>query len=280
MRLEDESAVFRDTVSADYADIVVAVTQLGSPTTLMVLLAILFWCGSRRRSALVISYGVAGLGFVLALETLLGLPRPPESVYLTSIDVEGYGFPSGHAFASVVVYGGLVSVYDRLRDPVALLGAGTLVAAVSLSRVVLGVHYLGDVIVGAILGVVFVAAMNRVSRGMPTVGFTVAAALAVPAVYVTNAAAYAVLALGAAIGGLLTAGWIDRLPQLRSRLEGLVLVIVGGSVLVALRIVETVVDLTPLLVALYAALVAWIVFAPALVDRVGGTVFGSPETDS
>ncbi len=280
MRLEDESAVFRDTVSADYADIVVAVTQLGSPTTLMVLLAILFWCGSRRRSALVISYGVAGLGFMLALETLLGLPRPPESVYLTSIDVEGYGFPSGHAFASVVVYGGLVSVYDRLRDPIALLGAGTLVAAVSLSRVVLGVHYLGDVIVGAILGVVFVAAMNRVSRGMPTVGFAVALALAVPAVYVTDAAAYAVLALGAAIGGLLTTGWIDRLPRLRSRLEGLVLVVVGGSVLVALRIVETIVDLTPLLVALYAVFVAWIVFAPALVDRVGWTILESSGTDS
>ena len=280
MRLEDESAVFRDTVSADYADIVVAVTQLGSPTTLMVLLAILFWCGSRRRSALVISYGVAGVGFMLALETLLGLPRPPESVYLTSIDVEGYGFPSGHAFASVVVYGGLVSVYDRLRDPVALLGAGTLVAAVSLSRVVLGVHYLGDVIVGAILGVAFVTAMNRVSRGMPTVGFSVAAALAVPAVYVTNAAAYAILALGAAIGGLLTAGWIDQLPRLRSRLEGLVLVAVGVTVIVALRIVETVVDLTPLLVALYAVLVAWIVFAPALVDRVGGAILEAPETDS
>ena len=280
MRLEDESAVFRDTISAEYADIVVAVTELGSPTTLMLVLAILFWCGSRRRSALVISYGVAGLGFMLALETLLGLPRPPESVYLTSIDVEGYGFPSGHAFASVVVYGGLVSVYDRPRDPVALLGAGTLVAAVSLSRVVLGVHYLGDVIVGAILGVVFVAAMNRVSRGMPTVGFAVALALAVPAVYVTDAAAYAVLALGAAIGGLLTTGWIDRLPRLRSRLEGLVLVVVGGSVLVALRIVETIVDLTPLLVALYAVFVAWIVFAPALVDRVGWTILESSGTDS
>ncbi|SDJ49427.1 phosphatase PAP2 family protein [Natronorubrum texcoconense] len=280
MRLEEESAVVRDAISAEYADLVVAVTELGSPTTLMVILAVLFWCGSRRRSALVISYGVAGLGFILALETLLGLPRPPESVYLTSIDVEGYGFPSGHAFASVVVYGGLVSAYDRLRDPVALLGAGALVVAVSLSRVVLGVHYLGDVVVGAILGVAFVTAMSRVSRGMPTVGFAVALALAIPAVYVTGAAAYAVLALGAAIGGLLTTGWIDRLPRLRSRLEGAVLVAVGITVIVALRIVETIVDVTPLLVALYAVLVAWIVFAPALVDRVGGTILGSPGADS
>lgn len=265
MRLEEESEIVRDAISAEYADIVVAVTELGSPATLIVLLAVLFWCGGRRRSALVISYAVAGLGFILALETLLGLPRPPEAVYLTSIDVEGYGFPSGHAFASAVVYGGLVSVYDRLRDPVALLGAGTLVVAVSLSRVVLGVHYLGDVIVGAILGVAFVAAMNRLSRGMPTVGFAVAVALAIPAVYVTGAAVYAVLALGGAIGGLLTAGWIDRLPPLRSRLEGAVLVVVGSGVLVALQLAEAVVDLTPLLAALYAALVAWIVFAPAVV---------------
>ncbi|WP_440771088.1 phosphatase PAP2 family protein [Natronorubrum sp. DTA28] len=280
MRLEEESAVIRDAISAEYADIVVAVTELGSPTTLLVLLAVLFWCGSRRRSALVISYGVAGLGFMLALETLLGLPRPPESVYLTSIDVEGYGFPSGHAFASVVVYGGLVSAYDRLRDPIALLSAGALVVAVSLSRVVLGVHYLGDVVVGAILGVAFVTTMSRVCRGMPTIGFAVALALAIPAVYVTGAAAYAILALGAAIGGLLTTGWIDRLPRLRSRLEGAVLVAVGITVIVALRIVETIVDVTPLLVALYAVLVAWIVFAPALVDRVGGTILGSPRTDS
>ncbi|SEH15954.1 PAP2 superfamily protein [Natronorubrum sediminis] len=275
MRLEDESALIREEVPSSYADLVVAITELGSPTPLLIVLAIVFWWGNRRRSALVISYGVAGLGFILTLETVLGIPRPPEDIMLTSLEVEGYGFPSGHAFASMVVYGGLAVAYDRLRDPWIVLGVVTLVVAVSLSRVVLGVHYLGDVIVGAILGIAFIVAMNRISRGIPTVGFGLAVVLSAPAVYVTDASPYAVLALGSAIGGLLATCWIDRLPRLHSRLEGVALVAVGGGVALVFLIVESLVTFTPGLVVLYAALVGWIVVAPAVVGRLSTLLFGS-----
>ncbi|MXV61254.1 phosphatase PAP2 family protein [Natronorubrum sp. JWXQ-INN-674] len=266
MRLEDESAPLREAVPAEYADIVVAVTELGSVTTLMMLLAVLFWWHDRRRSALVISYAVAGLAVLLSVETLLGLPRPPEDVWIASIEVDGYGFPSGHAFAAAVVYGGLVSAYDRGRDWRALLGAGTVVALVSLSRVVLGVHYLGDVLVGAGLGIAFVVLMDRLTRGAPTVGFAIALVLAVPAVYVTGAAPDALLGLGGAIGGVLVAGRIDRLPDLRSRLEAVVLLAVGGAIAVVVQVVETLVTFAPVLVALYAVLVAWVFLAPAVVS--------------
>lgn len=269
MRLEGESAAIREAVPAEYADGVIAITELGSPTVLMVLLAVLFWCGNRRRSALVISYGVAGLGFVLALETLLALPRPPEEALLTSLEVEGYGVPSGHAFASVVVYGGLVSAYDRLRDPIPVAAAGTVIVAASLSRVALGVHYLGDVIAGVGLGIAFLVVMNRLTGGVPLVGFAAALVLAIPAVVLTDAAANAVLALGGAVGGVLTAGRIDRLPRLRSRLEALALVAIGGGVVAGLQLLESVVEFVPGLVGLYAILVAWIVFAPAVVGTVG-----------
>lgn len=274
MRLEEESIPIRESVPTEYAEAVVAITELGSPVALLIVLAVVFWWGNRRRSALVISYGVAGLGFILTLETVLGIPRPPEEAMLTSLEVEGYGFPSGHAFASMVVYGGLAVVYDRLRDPWVVLGAGTLVVAISLSRVVLGVHYLGDVIVGAILGVAFIVAMDRFSRGIPTVGFGLAVVLSTPAVYVTDASPYAVLALGSAIGGLLATCWIDRLPQLRSRLEAVALVAVGGGVALVLLTLESVVTFTPGLVVLYAALVGWIVVAPAVVGRLSALIFG------
>ncbi|MDQ2049478.1 phosphatase PAP2 family protein [Natronolimnohabitans sp. A-GB9] len=267
MRLEDESEPIRGAVPAEYADVVVAITELGGPTTLMVLLAVLFWCHDRRRSALVISYAVAGLGFMLTLETVLGLPRPPESALLTPLEIDGYGFPSGHAFAATVVYGGLISVFDRLRDWRAMTAAAAIIVAISLSRVVLGVHYLGDVIVGIVLGIVFVAAMNRLTRSIPTLGFAIAAVFAVPAVFLTGGTTDSVLALGGAIGGVLTAGRIDRLPALRSRLEGLVLVAVGGGIVVGLRTMETVVEVAPLLVALYAVLVAWVFSAPLVVGR-------------
>ena len=268
MRLEEESVPVRDVVPAEYADVVVVITEFGGPSVLLLLLAVVFWCRHRRRTALVVSYAVAGLGFILALETVFGLPRPPESVRPTPIDVDGYGFPSGHAFAATVVYGGLVSAYDRLRDPLAVAGVTIVIVAISLSRVVLGVHYLGDVIAGVALGVVFVAAMNRLTRGSPLVGFGIAVVAAIPAVYLSPMTTSAILALGGAIGGLLTAGSIDRLPDLQSRLEALVLVVVGCGVVFGLRALEPIITFDPLLVALYAVLVAWVIFAPAVIGTV------------
>nr|WP_049889438.1 phosphatase PAP2 family protein [Natronolimnohabitans innermongolicus] len=272
MRFEDESEAIRDAASAESADLAAAVTSLAEPAVLLTILAVVFWVGNRRRTALVLSYGVAALGFYVSLEALLGLPHSLESALLAPAEVGADGFPSGHAFGAMVVYGGLVGAYERLRDPLAVAIAGALIVAVSLSRVILGTHYLGDVLVGAALGVGFVIAMNRLTRGAPVVGFLIAAVLAGLAVFLPETAAYDVLALGAALGGLLTAGWIDRLPSPRSRLEAAVLVVAGVAVVAAIRLVETALEFAPLLVALYAAFVAWVVFAPELVGRLSSAL--------
>ena len=270
MRLKEQSAFVRDAVTAEYAEVVVFITELGGTTALMLLLAVLFWWSSRRRSALVISYAVAGLALMLALKTLFALPRPPADAMLVALEAErtGYGFPSGHAFAAAVVYGGLVSAYDRTRDRRALLAAGTLVVLVSLSRVVLGVHYLGDVIVGAGLGVGFVLAMDRLTGGDPTIGFAVALCLSVPAVVITGGAADSLLGLGGSIGGLLGSRRLPALPALRTRLEGVALLIVGGGFVAVVQAAESAVEsVEPLLVVLYALLVAGILLAPAAIGR-------------
>ena len=270
MRLEEQSTLVRDAVSAEYADLVVFVTELGGTTALMLLLAVLFWWSSRRRSALVISYAVAGLALMLSLKTLFALPRPPADAMLVALEDErtGYGFPSGHAFAATVVYGGLVSVYDRTRDSQALFASGTLVVLVSLSRVALGVHYLGDVIVGAALGVAFVVVMNRLTDGDPTTGFAIALVLSIPAVVIVGGTTDPMLGLGGSIGGLLGSRRLPALPALRSRLEGLVLLTVGGGFVAVVQIAETVVEtVEPLLVVLYAILLVGIFLAPAAVGR-------------
>lgn len=270
MRLEEASGVIRDAVPAGYADPIVLITELGGTTALMFLLATLFWCGSRRRNALVISYAVAGLALILSLKALFALPRPPADAMLVPLEGEreGYGFPSGHAFAAAVVYGGLVSAYDRTRDPRAVAAAGSLVALVSLSRVVLGVHYLGDVIVGAVLGVAFVVAMDRLTRGDPAVGFAVALALSVPAFAIAGGNEDALLGLGGSIGGLLGSRRLPALPALRSRLEGAALLVVGIGFVALVRGLESAVaTVEPLLVVLYAVLVAGIFLAPAAVGR-------------
>ncbi|QCC60910.1 phosphatase PAP2 family protein [Natrinema thermotolerans] len=245
-------------------------TELGGTTALMVLLAVLFWCVDRRRSALVISYAVAGLALLLSLKALFALPRPPADVMPIPLESEreGYGFPSGHAFAAAVVYGGLVSAYDRAGDPRALAVAAALVALVSLSRVVLGVHYLGDVIVGAALGVAFVAAMDRVTRGDPTIGFAIALAFSAPAFVIAGGREDALLGLGGALGGLLGSRRLSALPALRSRLEAAVVLVVGVGFVALVRGLESIVTtVEPLLVVLYAILVAGIFLVPAAVGQ-------------
>ncbi|WP_435551623.1 phosphatase PAP2 family protein [Natrinema sp. CGMCC1.2065] len=270
MRLEAQSEAIRGVVPNEYAELVVFVTELGGTTALMVLLAVLFWCVDRRRSALVISYAVAGLALLLSLKALFALPRPPADVMPIPLEGEreGYGFPSGHAFAAAVVYGGLVSAYDRAGDPRALAAAAALVALVSLSRVVLGVHYLGDVIVGAALGVAFVAAMDRVTRGDPTIGFAIALALSAPAFVIAGGREDALLGLGGALGGLLGSRRLSALPALRSRLEAAVVLVVGVGFVALVRGLESIVTtVEPLLVVLYAILVAGIFLVPAAVGQ-------------
>ncbi|WP_222917722.1 phosphatase PAP2 family protein [Natrinema sp. SYSU A 869] len=278
MRLEEQSAVVRDAIPAEYADLIVFVTELGGTTALMFLLAVLFWGVDRRRSALVISYAVAGLALLLSLKALFRLPRPPEDAMLIALEGEreGYGFPSGHAFAATVVYGGLVSAYDRLGDWRAVTAAGALIVAVSLSRVALGVHYLSDVLVGAALGVAFVAVMERLSRGDPTNGFAIALALSVPAIVVASGTEDALLGLGGSIGGVIGSRRLPALPALRSRLEGVALVVLGGTFVAVVQTVESAVaPIEPLLVTLYAVLVAGILLVPAAVGRLEIGVFES-----
>ncbi|MFU8869173.1 phosphatase PAP2 family protein [Natronococcus sp.] len=225
MRFETESAVIREAFPTAYAELAIVITELGGQSVLMLVLATLFWVSNRRRSALVIAYAFAGFSLLLALKAALGVARPPEELFLKPLASDEYGFPSGHAFAATVVYGGLVSAYDRVGDPATVAGAVALILSISLSRVVLGVHYLGDVLVGVVLGVAFLIAMNRLTRGSPRRAFAVAVALSVPALAIVGPSPEAMLGFGGSVGGLAVSNRIDRLPARRSRLEGVVLVV-------------------------------------------------------
>jgi undecaprenyl-diphosphatase len=89
------------------------------------------------------------------------------------VDWADYSFPSGHAFGSAMVYGlvaytvARIWAGSRLRWPLA--GAAVAFAMlIGLSRIMMGVHYLSDVIAGLCLGMAYGVAIdllaNRVSR--------------------------------------------------------------------------------------------------------------------
>ena len=154
-------------------------TQLGDVWFVFLLLGLAYWFGDelpapvaldRRRAAFVVALGVGANAATTTLKEWLSYPRPPgadeavgrelvpalvEPFYVGAATGSGFGFPSGHAVAATVVYGGLALLVGGRR---AYAGAAAVVAVVSLSRVVLRVHYLVDVVVGIAVGSVFLAA--------------------------------------------------------------------------------------------------------------------------
>lgn len=277
MRLEEQSRWLWEQYPEQYLDFALVVTDLGGVTAVMVLLAVLYWVFDREQSALVVSYIVAGGAVVLLLKLGFALPRP--EVELVAREYDQYGFPSGHAFTATVVYGGLVQVFRRYRSPVTTAAVAVLVAAIALSRVVIGVHYLADVIAGVAIGVVFLLVMGRITDGEPVRGFAVAVVLgvlaAVAAALASAELSLAVVSLGSALGGLAAASVLEKIPPLRSRREGVALVVVGLVYLLAVSsLEETLLGIHPGLgVVLFAVLIAGIMFAPwalgeALPDRV------------
>lgn len=97
----------------------------------------------------------------LALKLAFRRARPEFSdpyVLLTT-----YSFPSGHAFAATATYGALAllalaTVSRRAERTTIALGATALIVLVAASRVVLGVHYLGDVVGGILAAAAWLCA--------------------------------------------------------------------------------------------------------------------------
>ena len=179
-------------------------------------------------------------------------------------------------------YGGLLWAFERHRDPGPALATAGLVTAIALSRVVIGVHYLADVIAGVAVGVAFLVAMGRLADRVPRRGFAIGLLLAVPAVAVAVAAgaetSLAIVALGTALGGLVGTVNLDAIPELRSRREGFLVAVLGVVYLGGLSSLESaLLAIHPGLVAgLFAVLTAGILLAPLAVNRaVPGWVVGA-----
>jgi undecaprenyl-diphosphatase len=136
-----------------------AVTTLGNPgiVTWLVVLGTLILL-VRRRYRLAGYLAVAGLGAAIldpALKLAVGRLRPVVADPIAH--GTGNSFPSGHALGSSICYGALLLVFlpalpHRTRRP-AVWAVAVLVAAIGVTRVMLGVHYLSDVVGAWCLGV-------------------------------------------------------------------------------------------------------------------------------
>ena len=142
------------------------VTELGSVRILIGIsfLWMVYWLvrGDRIEAFRLVSIVIVTLVGTQVLKLLHRIDRP---LIDASLDATTYSFPSGHASGSLALYGLTAYVlYRKKQSKVVIFMLLCLVLAVSLSRVILNVHYFSDVLGGWLVALTMIALSEWIIR--------------------------------------------------------------------------------------------------------------------
>lgn len=138
-------------------------TFLGYQQFYLLLIPIIYWCinprlGVRLGAGLMLSASVNGI-----LKLAFHSPRPywiDQQIQALSTE-SSFGMPSGHAQNGIVFWGLLARGLHSFEVKVLII---PIVILIGISRLYLGVHFLGDVLVGWIIGAVGLWLMIKLER--------------------------------------------------------------------------------------------------------------------
>lgn len=139
------------------------ITLLGSETFYLLLMPAIYWCvdaWAGLRIGVMLLSSVCFNGF---FKMLLKGPRPYwiSDKIVPGVHESSFGIPSGHAMYSTAVWGWSAR---ETKDRKALIGASIVVLLISISRLVLGVHFLSDVLLGLLLGVLLLLVFSKLQQ--------------------------------------------------------------------------------------------------------------------
>lgn len=253
-------------------------TQLGDFWFTFSVCTLLYWLGpwtprlgqglTRDRTAMLVALLAGAVALVVSLKPVFALPRPPgagtatyvellpvafHGVYESMATGEGYGFPSGHATVSVLVLGGFAWALRVGTRRTRIAVAAALIGLIGISRLVLGVHYLADVLAGFAIAGTFLALSLGVLK-TPDRVFGLAAIVAVAGLLIAGVSRDIAGALGVAVGGTVVWSLLgDSIPEPTRR--GVTLTALLGLVTTGTLLGVTFgLDPTPPIVTLLAAL--------------------------
>lgn len=143
------------------------ITRMGEELLFLAVVLVFFWCVSKRRAYYILAVGFLGTMANQFLKLFCRIPRPwvldPNFTILEQARAAatGYSFPSGHSQTAVGIYGAIGLTTNRRWLRWVCLA---LMVLVPFSRMYLGVHTPKDVLVGAGMALILLAALYPMSK--------------------------------------------------------------------------------------------------------------------
>lgn len=134
----------------------IAITNSGSHPVYFIIASVIFWCYSKKTGIRAMYVILLSAFLAIFAKNIFAMPRPPEHFH--KIAADGFGLPSAHAQVSAGFWGYLGKI---TRDQLIIIIGAAAVILISLSRLYLGVHYLGDVIAGIFFGLLIALAFLK-----------------------------------------------------------------------------------------------------------------------
>ncbi|MGM8366327.1 phosphatase PAP2 family protein [Virgibacillus sp. W0181] len=145
------------TISKEIYFIARWITELGSGSFLVpftIITALILWWTQKHWLSSIFFAGGTLSSHLLNKWIKHVVERERPSIFIGA-NAEGYSFPSGHAMTPMVCYGllmyFLISKFPRAKIRIQLF-FGTVIILIGMSRVMINVHYLTDVVAGFLIG--------------------------------------------------------------------------------------------------------------------------------
>ena len=133
------------------------VTEMGSEDIFIILLAFVFFATDKDFSRKLLTVFFISLYFNVFVKYFINDPRPAWNIDLETLEpIEtSPGFPSGHTQSSVAYWGNVYFNAERIeKKNIIQIICIILLILVPVSRVIMGVHDLQDVIGGYVIGII------------------------------------------------------------------------------------------------------------------------------
>ncbi len=195
------------------------ISEFGSSIIILLLVTIIYWCINKEKGRHIAFICFFTICINNSLKGLFNAKRPFQyegKEHLRKLadsslsdGASGTSFPSGHSQNSASIYS---SLFVNFKHKGVRVFAVCLIILVPISRLYLGVHFPGDVVVGLILGIAATLLLTFLLNKFPKKEFLICLILIIfvfPAIFIPNIAKDFFKGYGLMIG-LLGGSWLEK----------------------------------------------------------------------